>query len=92
MATDIVTKMDGGVGMQLLLEGKKRLTIGIDSLELNDPVAKKAGRSSCAPLTSTGASKDTVPFYNVLWAEVVDNHITIDYAIHASKKLIKPGK
>jgi sphingosine kinase len=53
MATDIVTKMDGGVGMQLLLEGKKKLTIGIDGLELNDPVAKKAGRSYCAPLTSS---------------------------------------
>jgi hypothetical protein len=35
MATDIVTKMDGGVGMQLLLGGKKKLTIGIDGLELN---------------------------------------------------------
>ena len=35
MATDIVIKMDGGVGMQLLLEGKKRLTIGVGGLELN---------------------------------------------------------
>ena len=35
MATDIVIKMDGGVGMQLLLEGKKKLTIGVGGLELN---------------------------------------------------------
>ncbi|RGP66237.1 sphingosine kinase [Fusarium longipes] len=84
--------MEEGVGMLLLLEGKKKLTIGVDGLELNDPIARKAGRSSCAPLTSTGASNDTIPFYNVLWAESADNRITIDYAIHASKKLIKPGK
>ena len=41
---------------------------------------------------SAGASQDKIPFYNVLWAEFANNHITIDYAIHASKKLIKPGK
>ncbi|KAJ4257427.1 sphinganine kinase lcb4 [Fusarium torreyae] len=79
--------------MQLLLEGKKKLTIGSDGLELNDPVAKKSGRSSCAPLTAAGPlAKDTIPLYNVLWAELSSNQITIDYAIHASKTSIKPGK
>ncbi|KAF5018691.1 hypothetical protein F66182_9305 [Fusarium sp. NRRL 66182] len=66
---------DEGVGMQLLLEGKKKLTIGIDALELDGPTPK-----------------DTVPLYNVLWAELSDSEITIDYAIHTSKTLIKPGK
>ncbi|KAG8349603.1 hypothetical protein FVEN_g12219 [Fusarium venenatum] len=92
MVTETDRKMEDGVGMRLLLEGKKRLTIGADGLEFNGPIAKKTGRSSCAPLTSTGSSKDIIPFYNVLWAECADNHIAIDYAIHASKKLIKPGK
>lgn len=84
--------MDEGVGMQLLLEGKKTLTIGVDALELSDPVAKRSGRSSCSPLTSRPVSKNSVPLYNVLWAELSDNRITVDYAIHASKTLIKPGK
>ncbi|RGP61723.1 sphingosine kinase [Fusarium sporotrichioides] len=92
MVTETDRKMEEGVGMRLLLEGKRRLTIGTDGLEFNGPIAKKAGRSSCAPLTSTGSSKDVIPFYNVLWAEFADNQITVDYAIHASKKLIKPGK
>ncbi|KAF4962092.1 hypothetical protein FSARC_9826 [Fusarium sarcochroum] len=78
--------------MQLFLEGKKKLTIGNDGLELNDPVAKKSGRSSCAPLTAGPLAKDTIPLYNVLWAELSNNQITIDYAIHASKTSIKPGK
>ncbi|UPL03762.1 hypothetical protein LCI18_014696 [Fusarium solani-melongenae] len=92
MAMESDRTMDEGVGMQLLLEGKKTLTIGVDALELSDPVAKKAGRSSCSPLSSRPVSKNSVPLYNVLWAELSDNHITVDYAIHASKTLIKPGK
>ncbi|KAF4467437.1 sphingosine kinase [Fusarium albosuccineum] len=92
MAMESDRTMDEGVGMQLQLEGKKTLTIGVDALELNDPAAKKAGRSSCGPLTSAPAAKNTVPLYNVLWVELTDNRITVDYAIHASKSLIKPGK
>lgn len=35
MNTDIDRKMDEGIGMLLLLEDKKKLTIGIEELELN---------------------------------------------------------
>jgi sphingosine kinase len=39
-----------------------------------------------------GTAKNTIPFYNVLWVELSNNHITVDYAIHTSKTLIKPGQ
>jgi sphingosine kinase len=35
MNTEIDRKMEEGIGMLLLLEGKKKLTIGIEELELN---------------------------------------------------------
>lgn len=35
MATEADRKMEEGIGLQLLLEGKKKLTIGVDGLELN---------------------------------------------------------
>jgi hypothetical protein len=35
MTTETDRKMEEGVGIQLLLEGKKKLTIGVDGLELN---------------------------------------------------------
>lgn len=35
MNTEIDRKMDEGIGMLLLLEDKKKLTIGIEELELN---------------------------------------------------------
>ncbi|KPM44852.1 hypothetical protein AK830_g1721 [Neonectria ditissima] len=89
MASDLT--MDDGVGMRLELEGKKTLTIGVDDLLLNDPVAQKSGRNSCGPLAS-GSPKQSIPLYNVLWAEVSNNRITIDFALHASKTAIKPSK
>ncbi|KAF4453937.1 sphingosine kinase [Fusarium austroafricanum] len=85
-------KLEEGVGMILLLEGKKKLIIGIENLEINDPAANKSGRSSCAPLIGKSPAKSTIPFNDVLWAELSNNHITIDFAIHASKALIKPAK
>ncbi|KAF7544007.1 hypothetical protein G7Z17_g10293 [Cylindrodendrum hubeiense] len=83
--------MDDGVGMRLELEGKKTLTIGTDNLELYDPITQKSGRNSCAPLSS-GSAKQLIPLYNVLWAEVSNNRITVDFALHASKTIIKPDK
>ncbi|KAF5719715.1 sphingosine kinase [Fusarium mundagurra] len=84
--------MDEGIGMQLQLEGKKTLTIGVDVLELSDPVAKKSDRSSCTPTYSHPAIKNTIPLYNVLWAELAFDRITIHYAVQNSKALIKPAK
>ncbi|EWZ37885.1 ATP-NAD kinase-like domain-containing protein [Fusarium oxysporum Fo47] len=92
MNTEIDRKMDEGIGMLLLLEDKKKLTIGIEELELNDPAANKSTRSSCAPFSGKPAPKNRIPFYNVLWAELSNDQITIDYAHHASKTLIKPKK
>ncbi|KAF4949977.1 hypothetical protein FGADI_8515 [Fusarium gaditjirri] len=92
MNTEIIRKMDEGIGMLLLLEDKKKLTIGIEELELNDPAANKSTRSSCAPFSGKPAPINSIPFYNVLWAELSNDQITIDYAHHASKTLIKPKK
>lgn len=78
--------------MRLQLEGKKTLTIGTDNLELHDPIAQKSGRTSCAPLSFGGSGKKSIPLYNVLWAEVSNNRITVDFALHASKTVIKPDK
>ena len=36
--------------------------------------------------------KQSIPLYNVLWVEISGNRINIDYALRASKKLIKPAK
>ncbi|KAF5531936.1 sphingosine kinase [Fusarium phyllophilum] len=92
MNTEIDRKMDEGIGMLLLLEDKKKLTIGIEDLELNDPAANKSTRSSCAPFSGKPAPNNSIPFYNVLWAELSNDQIIIDYAHHASKTLIKPQK
>ncbi|CAM1507407.1 Fc.00g070480.m01.CDS01 [Cosmosporella sp. VM-42] len=83
--------IEEGVGMRLDLEGKKTLTLGLSDLVLNDPAAKRSGRNSCGALPH-GASpaKQSVPLYNVLWAEVSNHRITINFALHASKALIKP--
>ncbi|KAI5462908.1 sphingosine kinase [Mariannaea sp. PMI_226] len=84
--------MDGSVGLRLTLEGKKTLTIGDKNLELYDPAASRSKRGSCYPLSPSATTNQTVPLYNVLWAEISDNKITIDFAVHESKTLIKANK
>lgn len=41
---------------------------------------------------SPGSGRKSIPLYNVLWADVSNNRITVDFALHASKTVIKPDK
>ncbi|KAK5996628.1 Sphingoid long chain base kinase 5 [Cladobotryum mycophilum] len=74
------------IGLRLSLGGKKMLTIGENDLVLNDPDGKKIKRS-CAGLfrTTVSTGKQSIPLYNILWAEVVGDNIEIDYAVENTK-------
>ncbi|KAH7310417.1 sphingosine kinase [Stachybotrys elegans] len=80
--------MDAITGMRLAVEGKVTLTIGDSNLEVSAP----RDRSSCAPVSSNGSGKHLIPLYNVLWAEISSDSISIDYAEQTSKTMVKPRK
>ncbi|KAI9158846.1 putative sphingolipid long chain base kinase [Paramyrothecium foliicola] len=75
--------MEQGIGMRLTLDGKRSLTIGGADLVLNEPGSKS--RSSCAGGVSGSGGKQPIPLYNVLWAELSNGEIRIDYAAQPSK-------
>ncbi|KAH0489611.1 hypothetical protein TgHK011_010031 [Trichoderma gracile] len=74
------TKMGASeaIGMRLGLGGNKTLTIGDKDLVLFDPDGKN--RKKAAKGKADGKGKHTIPLYNVLWAEVRDNALVVDYA------------
>ncbi|KXX82040.1 Sphingoid long chain base kinase 4 [Madurella mycetomatis] len=64
----------------LVLSPGVTLTLGQDALLLSGQLATKRGRSCfCIPAP---ASKGSIPYYNILWAETTDDRrwLTIDYA------------
>ncbi|KEY69842.1 hypothetical protein S7711_08982 [Stachybotrys chartarum IBT 7711] len=79
--------MDSVTGMRLVLEGKNTLTIGEQNLEVYEPASKQ--RTSCAPIASDGTSgKQMIALYDILWASIDNNTLSIDYARHVSKSSV----
>lgn len=57
---------------------------------VSSPCGKYTRRPSL--LSPAASSKQTVSLYNVLWAEVSNNQIVVDFAVRESKSLLKPRK
>ncbi|KAL6863649.1 ATP-NAD kinase-like domain-containing protein [Trichoderma novae-zelandiae] len=66
------------IGMRLGLGGNTTLTIGDKDLVLFDPDGKTHKKAATGK--ADGKGKHTIPLYNVLWAEVRDNALVVDYA------------
>ncbi|KAI0126167.1 ATP-NAD kinase-like domain-containing protein [Xylariales sp. AK1849] len=63
-----------------------------DALIVKDKSAAKRQRSQfCGVPVGASPSELSVPLYNVLWAEIHDDLIAIDYAV-VSKKRVSPAK
>ncbi|RDW94497.1 sphingoid long chain base kinase-like protein [Coleophoma crateriformis] len=69
------------------------LTLGTDSLIVLDEAFEKRDRSNCCGLWPSGtANTRAIPFYNILWAEIVDFEITILYASPTSKTVVRAAE
>jgi sphingosine kinase len=60
-----------------------------DAPPLTDKSIAKQGRSNfCGVPYGSAPSELRIPFYNVLWAEALDNTITVDYANEKGKQVL----
>nr|XP_036579001.1 sphingosine kinase [Colletotrichum truncatum]KAF6786432.1 sphingosine kinase [Colletotrichum truncatum] len=79
----------GGLPEMIRLDGKT-LTLTSENLVLNDPTAKQANRTcGFAGFGASAPTATTVPLYNVLWAELAGETLTIDYAKYVSKHRVQ---
>ncbi|KAF8477050.1 ATP-NAD kinase-like domain-containing protein [Kalaharituber pfeilii] len=78
-----------------LLTISSTLSLGIadDSLQITDNrLNKKKNRSSCgSAICDHRASTRQIPLYDILWAQLSNSTLTIDYAEHKSKTNVKPA-
>ncbi|KAK1502057.1 diacylglycerol kinase catalytic domain-containing protein [Colletotrichum tamarilloi] len=75
------------------VDGNKSLTQTSENLLLNDPTANKANRTcGFAGFGASAPSTQTVPLYNVLWADQTGETLTIDYAKQAGKQRVQAAK
>ncbi|KAH6719096.1 ATP-NAD kinase-like domain-containing protein [Leptodontidium sp. 2 PMI_412] len=66
------------------------LTLGTDSLIVLDEENEQRAGSNCCGLWPSGtANTRAIPFYNVLWAELKDSELTLQYASPVSKKVVR---
>ncbi|KAI1075583.1 sphingoid long chain base kinase [Whalleya microplaca] len=74
-----------GKGVSLALAG--------DSLIVKDEVqAKRHRRKICGIAIGNSPAEIPIPLYNILWAEIVDDALVIDYANPVSKKHVRAAK
>ncbi|KAF7950805.1 uncharacterized protein EAE97_002357 [Botrytis byssoidea] len=69
------------------------LTLGTDSLIVLDEAFEKESATCCGFWTFASSSANTrpIPFYNVLWAEILDTkELAIRYAAPTSKSRVQP--
>ncbi|CAG8977739.1 hypothetical protein HYALB_00012174 [Hymenoscyphus albidus] len=66
------------------------LTLGTDALIVLDESYEQKNCSNCFGLWQSGtANTRAIPFYNILWAELVDSTLTIEYASPISKNVVR---
>ncbi|EJT73110.1 hypothetical protein GGTG_09960 [Gaeumannomyces tritici R3-111a-1] len=81
-----------------LVLGSRELEISKDELLVRgttDGRTKKKKSSRTCGLGSSGAAADapqSIPLYNILWAEVSDGALTVDYAQDLSKTCLRAAK
>ncbi|KAF9873668.1 diacylglycerol kinase catalytic domain-containing protein [Colletotrichum karsti] len=83
----------GGLPETIKVDGNKSLTLTPENLLLNDPTAKKASRTcSFAGFGTSAPVTSSVPLYNVLWVELADQRLTIDYAKYVAKHRVQAAQ
>ncbi|KAG5952102.1 hypothetical protein E4U53_001623 [Claviceps sorghi] len=82
-------KVDNGV--RLNLEGKKTLSLSLveRSLKLYEPNPKNRLRSACKAITIDSCGQQIIPLYNILWLEISNRKLVIEYAAQPSKTAVK---
>ncbi|OHE94500.1 diacylglycerol kinase catalytic domain-containing protein [Colletotrichum orchidophilum] len=75
------------------VDGNKSLTLASENLILNDPTANKSKRTcGFAGFGASAPAMQSVPLYNVLWAEQTGKTLTIDYAKQVSTQRVQAAK
>ncbi|PSS20108.1 hypothetical protein M430DRAFT_18286 [Amorphotheca resinae ATCC 22711] len=67
------------------------LSLGTDSLVVLDEAFENGGIGCCGLWPSGTANTRSVPFYNILWAELQGDVLSIDYAASLSKTTVRPA-
>ncbi|KAJ8125964.1 hypothetical protein O1611_g7673 [Lasiodiplodia mahajangana] len=95
MAEPDLAGSDPEISLARVLTLKKgvSLTLGSDALIVKDrDLAKRNRTRFCGVAISKLQAEITLPYYNILWASVGDEHITIDYANNKSKNHLQCEK
>ncbi|KAI9738936.1 MAG: sphinganine kinase lcb4 [Claussenomyces sp. TS43310] len=89
-AEDCGTRRSFAVNSTLAVGRNASLTLGTDSLIVLDEAFD--GKANCCGLWPSGSSNTrAIPFYNILWAELVESEIRINYALLESKNVVRPA-
>ncbi|EER39605.1 sphingosine kinase [Histoplasma capsulatum var. duboisii H88] len=62
------------------------LTLTDDALIVADKGIKSKSQRRCCSFPIPGSASQSIPYFNILWAELSDNYITIKYADQVTKK------
>ncbi|KAK2609066.1 sphinganine kinase lcb4 [Conoideocrella luteorostrata] len=78
-------------GTQLSVRGGKTLSVSVgdNALKLYEPAPKDRLRSACRSIVTGSSGMRLIPLYNVLWLEISNKRLVIDYAAQLSKTSIK---
>ncbi|KAF2770978.1 hypothetical protein EJ03DRAFT_269657 [Teratosphaeria nubilosa] len=77
----------------LAVDRNATLTLGTDALIVLDDGLRhrRSARNCCGLLPSLSKTTRAIPFYNVLWAELQDFEVSIQYAQPSGKKACRVG-
>ncbi|KAG6168462.1 hypothetical protein E4U27_007805 [Claviceps purpurea] len=77
-------------GIHVNLGNKRTLTLSLAdrSLKLHEPNSKNRLRSVCKSITTDSCGQRAVPLYNVLWLELSNRKLVIDYAAQPSETAV----
>ncbi|KAG5984627.1 hypothetical protein E4U55_003960 [Claviceps digitariae] len=78
-------------GIQVNLEGKRTLSLSLDqkSLKLYEPNPKNRLRSACKLIKTDSSGQRLIPLYNILWLEISNGKLVVEYAAQPSKTAVK---
>ncbi|PVH81104.1 hypothetical protein DL98DRAFT_548749 [Cadophora sp. DSE1049] len=84
--------IEDGLGInkiRLQVGSNSSLAIGSSGLEIYDDEAAPSGSGKfCVPWTSNLPKAQIIPFYNILWAELVKNHLIINFALPSNENVV----
>ncbi|KAI0834416.1 ATP-NAD kinase-like domain-containing protein [Hypoxylon sp. FL0890] len=87
------TASQGTANDVLLFPKGVTLALLADSLVVKDKTrARRRRKKLCRVTVGRAPPRTSIPFYNVLWAEVIDGVLTINYADPVSKKHVRAAR